>query len=383
MQLRPFKPFRNQWPAVFGNQGIRQPIVLTKADGTVFVNSDGNVLTRRFRRMSTNMFDYAALDLNFARTKTLDPRITFTRASSGTYFDANGVMQTAGNNVARFDHDPATGESLGLLVEESRTNLLQRSQEFDNAFWAKIKGGTGLDPVVTANAATAPDGTQTADQFVFDQGAGTALADFSGLQSTGLVGANTYALSVWMRVPTGTAQIALRLAAPGGIFTVCNVTTEWQRFVLVSTSADDSSTPFQLIIRGTWGTSQSVTAYFWGAQLEVGSFPTSHVKTEAAQVTRAADNAEMTGTNFSGWYNAAAGTLYADANTRKLGDIVTLGDVDITADELGAKKYTETYDSDPSATELEIDGSGWTGRIKRLSYWNQALNAEQLEALTK
>ena len=61
------------------------------------------------------------LDLNFARDKRLDSKITFTRNSVGTYVDANGLIQTAVNNIPRFDHDPVTGESLGLLIEESRT----------------------------------------------------------------------------------------------------------------------------------------------------------------------------------------------------------------------------------------------------------------------
>ena len=48
--------------------------------------------------------------------------ITFNRNSIGTYVDANGVIQTAAANEERFDYDPVTGERLGLLVEESRTN---------------------------------------------------------------------------------------------------------------------------------------------------------------------------------------------------------------------------------------------------------------------
>ena len=67
------------------------------------------------------------LNLDFANRKSLDPRITFARNSVGTYFDSKGVLQTAQANVPRFDHDPVTGESLGLLIEESRTNLLLNS----------------------------------------------------------------------------------------------------------------------------------------------------------------------------------------------------------------------------------------------------------------
>ena len=64
------------------------------------------------------------LDLNFAATKTLDRRITFTRDGVGTYVDDMGIIKYSPNNTPRFDHDPVTGESLGLLIEESRTNIL-------------------------------------------------------------------------------------------------------------------------------------------------------------------------------------------------------------------------------------------------------------------
>ena len=62
------------------------------------------------------------LDLNFAATKTLDRRITFTRDSIGTYVDDMGIVRTVTNNVPRFDHS-GTGECLGLLIEKSKTNL--------------------------------------------------------------------------------------------------------------------------------------------------------------------------------------------------------------------------------------------------------------------
>jgi len=74
------------------------------------------------------------LDLRFASSKNLNDYvsgqnlITYTRAGNATFFDANGTIQTAGADVARFDHNPATGESLGLLIEEARTNLLLNSE---------------------------------------------------------------------------------------------------------------------------------------------------------------------------------------------------------------------------------------------------------------
>lgn len=51
------------------------------------------------------------------------------------------------------------------------------------------------------------------------------------------------------------------------------------------------------------------------AQLEVGAFATSFIPTAGSSVLRNADAVTMTGTNFSSWYNAAEGTLFAEAST--------------------------------------------------------------------
>jgi hypothetical protein len=55
-----------------------------------------------------------------------------------------------------------------------------------------------------------------------------------------------------------------------------------------------------------------VQVLIWGAQLEALAFPTSYIATTSAQVTRGADSASMTGTNFSSWYNQGQGTMFAD-----------------------------------------------------------------------
>jgi hypothetical protein len=66
----------------------------------------------------------ATLDLNFM-SAPLDPRITFTRASTATYIDSTGTIQTAAVNQPRWDY--AGGSLRGLLIEEARTNLLLNS----------------------------------------------------------------------------------------------------------------------------------------------------------------------------------------------------------------------------------------------------------------
>ena len=72
--------------------------------------------------------DGLALDLQFAADKTLTarrgPNPVFTRGSTGTFVGSNGLIQSALFNEARFDHDPITLVCKGLLIEESRTNLV-------------------------------------------------------------------------------------------------------------------------------------------------------------------------------------------------------------------------------------------------------------------
>ncbi len=53
--------------------------------------------------------------------------LAFTRKSTGTYMDETGDMQVAKENEPRFDYDPVTHFCKGLLIEESRTNLLLNS----------------------------------------------------------------------------------------------------------------------------------------------------------------------------------------------------------------------------------------------------------------
>jgi hypothetical protein len=92
-----------------------------------------------------------------------DGDFTFTRTGSGTRINKGGYIETMGNNVPRLNYRlDADGNPTGcaeLLLEESRQNLFQRSEEFDNSYWTKARSS------ITANQVVAPDGTNTADKF--------------------------------------------------------------------------------------------------------------------------------------------------------------------------------------------------------------------------
>jgi hypothetical protein len=72
--------------------------------------------------------DQLALDLPLAETKSITARVgatpVFTRASTATFIGSDGLIQSAAVNEPRFEHDPLTGVCGGLLLEQSRTNLV-------------------------------------------------------------------------------------------------------------------------------------------------------------------------------------------------------------------------------------------------------------------
>ena len=69
------------------------------------------------------------------------------------------VLETAASGVARFDHNPTTFESLGLLIEELRSNLVLQSEDFTTT-WATTRATIG------ANTYVSPGGTLTADTLI-------------------------------------------------------------------------------------------------------------------------------------------------------------------------------------------------------------------------
>ena len=278
------------------------------------------------------------LDLNFAATKTLDRRITFTRNSLGTFTDDMGIVKYASNNVPRFDHDPATGESLGLLIEESRVNLLVYSSitSGEGIGTGYANGGT---TVSKGSNATAPDGTLTAWNSVYNGTSGDAALYKAGGEIT-TTNSTSYTLSVFAKVPsTNTYVTGVRLRTynsnhsggfnllTGTILGTAEGTTTnrieaypngWYRCSITFTSGTDGNQGVQFYLINNASTALNSSSangeelYLWGAQLEQGSFPTSYIPTSGTTVTRAADIAKITGTNFTDFHNATEGTLYGE-----------------------------------------------------------------------
>jgi len=240
------------------------------------------------------------------------------------------ALQSAASGVARFEHNPITGESLGLEIEEQRTNLLTYSSDYSNAAWTKTNS------TIAANSVIAPDGTLTGAVLTGNSTSGQHLLSqlYSSVGSGKTIsvfakaGTNNFLQIYTDFVATDFANFNLSTGAVGTVgstasATITPVGNGWYRCTVTTGSASSQYVNFHIITSAT-----SVRAEFntlttslslWGAQLEAGAFATSYIPTVASQVTRSPDSATMTGTNFSSWYRADEGSFYGEFITIRTG----------------------------------------------------------------
>lgn len=262
---------------------------------------------------------------------SLDASFTFTRASTGYYYDSSGTLVSAAIDAPRFDYNPTTLEIKGLLIENAATNLCLQSQTFDSATWTKA------NITVTANAVNAPDGTLTADEFIENTVSGTHGVVESNIATLIPLG-TTYTFSVYIKAGVGTrrCQVIFAGSAFVGQYTNFNFQTEtvnaspgissvkvdklpngWFKLTATSATTVDNSS-FNALIRlcdtdvaanRSYLGDGTSSIYVWGAQIELGSVGTSYIPTVAATASRSADVLSIAGANFSGMWNATEGTV--------------------------------------------------------------------------
>ena len=250
-------------------------------------------------------------------------------ATVGEYIPTTSTI----NSAPRFDHNPTTGESLGLLVEEARTNLLLRSEEFNDAYWT-------TSVLVASNSTTSPDGVLTADLLADTVDASAQAHQVSRILS--VTSGVAYTLSAYIKAGTGigfslgasaagaftveqrvvfnavTGVATLSLGTPTNI-SITPTGSGWYRCSCVITPTTTGNATIVLRLYNSAGAGfyqgdGTQNAYLWGAQLEAGSFPTSYISTTSATVTRAADVASIGSSAFTSFYNQSEGTVFADAN---------------------------------------------------------------------
>jgi hypothetical protein len=212
-------------------------------------------------------------------------------------------------NVPRLTYQNGGGGCPSLLLEKQSTNLCLYSEQFDNSAYNKISGGSATVPVVTANFATSPDGSQNADRIQFSR-TGTTASDFSAINQSSLTLSATGTTTIYLKSNTSSNQNVLMYWG-GGQGQVFVVTPSWQRFTLSNLSVGTDA-----IVFGTRGGSGNffnggdltLDILAWGAQVEASSYPTSYIPTTSSSATRVADgpvnlSTTQTLTNFTLFYD--------------------------------------------------------------------------------
>jgi hypothetical protein len=246
-----------------------------------------------------------SLNLDFANSATLDPRVTFTRGTNATYTGSDGLIKnTSTINSPRFDWDPVTRECKGLLIEEARTNLWTYSNDFN------YDGTRCWQSSILANVTVAPDGTYSADKIIENA---TSNAHNTSAPPT-VVSGTTYTFSAYVKaaertyasfnmngnngafagtgvlvnLTAGTVSIAYGTPITYGITDAGN---GWKRVYITQIAiANVTGVPsFGPAISGgeTYTGDGTSGIYIWGAQFEVGTFPTSYIPSSVTWTGRA------------------------------------------------------------------------------------------------
>ena len=260
--------------------------------------------------------------------------ITFARNSVGTYVGADGLIKTAGVNEPRFDHNPVTGESLGLLVEESRTNSIT-----NNTMVGAVAGTPGTNPTGWIYATTsgngltisiAGTGVDNGINYIDYRFNGTTVASPNGcaigFANAAAVTGQTWTASMYWKLAAGSTtgttnwQLGIIESTAGGSFVTGAFSSQTaptsaalitQRPAATRTLSGGAtvglvSYPLNIPVAGN--TAIDFTLRIGLPQLEQGGFATSVIPTSTTPVTRNADVASITGSAFSGFYRQDEGT---------------------------------------------------------------------------
>ncbi|NYT38863.1 hypothetical protein ERD78_18895 [Allopusillimonas soli] len=269
---------------------------------------------------------YPTIDWQFAGASRLDPRITFSRASADTIYNASGKLVTLGADVPAFPYDPATGRALGFRVQAQATNCLNgsgvpteygfvRGNITEQATFAGYKmakyaptAEVGEHFVEKSDANTTAVGTLNSAQMVVKPAEVTSIA-------IRLAGASVQ----WCTVDFSVSPPAISTPPPPGQGTVSATPLADGVYLLklegIPTAQESGRHYLRAQAQNTGDYDGTKGFWFGGFMLEQGAAKcSSYIETPSgSQGTRAADSAIIAGSDFSDWFNPSEGTFVIDA----------------------------------------------------------------------
>ena len=216
----------------------------------------------------------------------------FTRASSATMLNRQGLIETVGSGKPRIDFTDNTDGH--LLLEPSRTNIITHSEDFNQ--WTKL----GTTFTITSNNQISPSGELNASTVNVTNNDNILYKSVSGLGSS----TSNWNFTIYAK-GSGTFDMNIRLNTSTTTTETKTLTSSWQRFNVSVTGTPTINSVESYIQFNTSG-----TYYIWGAQTEAGSYATSYIPTEGSSATRVAEVAN--GAGNSTVFNDSEGVLYAE-----------------------------------------------------------------------
>lgn len=319
--------------------------------------------------------------------------ITFTRASTATYFGPDGLLKTAAVNEPRVDYDPATGECLGLLIEDEGENVVKYSKEVGNTAHS-----WGLNNCTAAlNAAVSPDGTTTSTEITSTSSAGEVRPRQDSLP---IAAGEDIFVSCFYKLPPshGMTNPCVRLSIKrviGGsdnffassIYSLLTnsfltnvdminygavlLPNGWIEVWVVADGSSNTLTATTLYLNMSDGSTNRVPVgaklLYWGAHVGNGSNYQSHIPTTTAAVIKSADVPVISGSNFTPWWNATEGSISLRADQSSIVGVSPLAHFsDATANEIialrGNVANPELYIVDGGVSQAQIDAGTITAQ---------------------
>ena len=340
------------------------------------------------------------LDFNFAKTKALDPRLTYVRSGPASYYDDRGLLVLVGDDTPRFDHDPMTRESKGILLEESRRNMQPHSIQYGrNAAdgWVNIVSQMYVDyhpEVVT------PTG-DTIGAITFKDIGGTTQ-HYLTTDAITVSSGTTYTFSFFfksisgsdannIKVTTGSSNLPFEIrsfyfsgadagTSTGDDTTLTQLPNGWWRGTYVVTASGNGAAAFYFDLHAlNSGAPKNNVMAIYGIQCEIGDFPTSYIPTDGNYAIRGGDTLTMTGSDLTDVFNEEEGTMFYEASleslTRDNQPVVAFRDISSTTSDYhamgwrigGGTSVIRTWFRSNSANEF-LSSHGSTGLTTKMFY---------------